>query len=762
MGDAIVRILALHPDVEITSRSDAPFGVLAASGSRACALDRNEQAALWHACGASPRTGDLAPSPPEVVERLAQRLLGEGLFDVTERPQSAIARDQHLALAEGVELTPAFYEVVDAREQTLHLISELGVMLFEACDGKRTITELSAVVQDKGFSIEASDVVKQVTQLQQANLVTKGFTPRRDGSMKIRVKAVIARAPGELGFLVSADEAEILQRFRATRAVQDLIAVQSSQQDRQWLMALLGKAATFGILLPSVADIAEGFENEFEQDNPTEITYAPTDDFADVAVPSRPQPSAMPASRATPPRMTPAPVRPTPVRPTPVPVHAPAGHVRQATVLGMPATVAPAAPVAPVTPVRRSAPIAAQMAPLSDPMPSAPAFPTPVGPAPVRPSSTFTAQGTPVRAAPAARPSSQFEPMIPTPVGPAPAPMDPRLASLQGLSLNKDSGDPTGTRTVPRSGGSSKLPWILLVLVVAGGGYYHFSTKGTNGAAKPAAGSGSDGSAGASTTRPAPPPGSVVLTASAYVAAKAPITLSSTTAGRVASMSVDAGDQVKKDQVVAKLDDRSVKARLRAAQAKAGAAARKLAGVKRLYRAQAKTMLDVSVAEGEATSASADVGLIKAELEDTKIKSPIDGTVLERLVQPGESLGATAGVMKIADLSKLVAEANINEGELKLVQMGQEAEIVVESSPGDPYKGIVREIAQQADRARGTVLVKIDVETDANRPLKPGMAVQVRFKAVAAPAPAPEAGSASAGSASSGSAAATPEAGSAK
>ena len=754
MGDAIVRILALHPDVEIHSRSDAPFGLLVTGGSRTCALDRNEQAALWHACGASPRAGDLPPSPPEVVERVAQRLVGDGLFDVTERQESSLARDQHLALAEGVELTPAFYEIVDGREQTLSLMSELGVVIFEACDGKRTITELNAVVQDKGFVVEASDVVKQVTQLQQANLVTKGFTPRRDGSMKVRVKAVVARAPGELGFLVSADEAEVLQRFRTTRAVQDLIAVQPSQQDRQWLMAFLGKAATFGILLPSVADIAEDFENEFEQDNPTEITYAPSDDFGEMPAPRRPTPQ--PPSRATPaPRMTPA-----PVRPASVPAHVAPAHVRQSTVLGMPVTVAPAAPAAPVVPVRRSAPIAAQMAPAPDPMPAAAMYPmpaTPVGPAPARPSSVFTAQGTPVRSAPAARPSSQFEQMAPMPMpvsmspGPAPAPMDPRLASLQGLSLNKDSGDPTGTRTVQRSGGSSKLPWILLVLVVAGGGYYHFSTKGKGDAPATSTGSGS-GSAGTSvTTRPTPAAGSIVLTASAYIAAKAPITLSSTTAGRVAKMSVDAGDQVKKDQVVAQLDERNVKARLRAAQAKAGAAARNLANVKRLYRAQAKTMLDVSVAEGEATNASADVGLIKTELEDTKIKSPLDGTVLERLVQPGESIGQTAGVMKIADLSKLVAEANINEGELKLVQMGQEAEIVVESTPGDPYKGVVREIAQQADRARGTVLVKIDIETDGTRPLKPGMAVQVRFKAVAAPAPA-----------ATGSAGAPPEAGSAK
>ena len=71
-----------------------------------------------------------------------------------------------------------------------------------------------------------------------------------------------------------------------------------------------------------------------------------------------------------------------------------------------------------------------------------------------------------------------------------------------------------------------------------------------------------------------------------------------------------------------------------------------------------------------------------------------------------------AAIVRIADLSALIAEVDIAEGELKNVQMGQEAEVTTESQRTRTYRGVVREIAEQADRARGTVLVKVDILPD--------------------------------------------------
>jgi HlyD family secretion protein len=173
-----------------------------------------------------------------------------------------------------------------------------------------------------------------------------------------------------------------------------------------------------------------------------------------------------------------------------------------------------------------------------------------------------------------------------------------------------------------------------------------------------------------------------------------------------------------------------------------------------LVRAQAATPADQERAVGAYEYASAEYGVARQKLDKTRIKSPINGTVLEVLAHAGESLtpgpSGSAAVLRIADLSLLIAEVDVAEAELKSVYVGQETEVTSEAQRGHTYKGVVREISEQADRARGTVLVKVDIvgeqtpddgtaptEGSAEPPkpetpakttgLKPGMAVQVRF-----------------------------------
>jgi RND family efflux transporter MFP subunit len=305
---------------------------------------------------------------------------------------------------------------------------------------------------------------------------------------------------------------------------------------------------------------------------------------------------------------------------------------------------------------------------------------------------------------------------------PTPPSVDPAtLASLAGLSLDKGAGVATRAR-----GGGSKLPWILLVAVVIGGATYHF--KGSSGPPAEARRGSSDGSneqnAQVKISQNA-------LLASGYIAARAPIVLSASSNGRIKEMLVDNGVHIKKGQLLAVLDDRAVKAELSLAGARLRDAQRQLQRTKMLVKAQAATPVELDRALGNVEVASAEMHVIQQRLEETRIRSPIDGTVLEVLVQPGEAISAAAaqtggGVLRIADLSALLAEINIGEAELKQVYLGQSCEILSEARRDVVYSGVVREIAEQADRARGTVMVKVDLE-NVDGALKPGMAVQVRL-----------------------------------
>jgi RND family efflux transporter MFP subunit len=89
--------------------------------------------------------------------------------------------------------------------------------------------------------------------------------------------------------------------------------------------------------------------------------------------------------------------------------------------------------------------------------------------------------------------------------------------------------------------------------------------------------------------------------------------------------------------------------------------------------------------------------------------------------------GSEQGVVKLTDLTKLIAEIDVNEAEVRHLSLGQAADVTPDAAPDKVYPGKVSEIAQEADRARGTVLVKVDVAVP-DRSLRPGNSVKATVK----------------------------------
>ena len=294
---------------------------------------------------------------------------------------------------------------------------------------------------------------------------------------------------------------------------------------------------------------------------------------------------------------------------------------------------------------------------------------------------------------------------------PAPQPnaeIQARLARLQVLSLERPAHTPTASSRPSRV--FVLLPWFLLGIVVSGGGFYHVQTvrdleqRATRAAAPQPA------------VAATPEPSAGVLLASGYIAAKAPITLSATASGRVKEVTVEVGDSIAKGQILARLADDAVRAELSLATARVRDASRLHGRTAMLVKAQAATRAELERSFGAVEVARAEMKVIEQKIDEMKVRSPINGTVLEVLARPGESLTAgqneSAAILRIADLSALIAEVDVAEAELKHVFVGQDAEITSEAQRGHTFKGVVREIAEQADRARGTVLVKVDVIID--------------------------------------------------
>src|SRR5205823_6514757 len=126
---------------------------------------------------------------------------------------------------------------------------------------------------------------------------------------------------------------------------------------------------------------------------------------------------------------------------------------------------------------------------------------------------------------------------------------------------------------------------------------------------------------------------------------------------------------------------------------------------------QAATSADLDRVAGDAEVARASLIPLADRIAQSKIVSPVDGTVLEVLAHPGEILVGNAGVVKVADLRDIVAEIDVNEADIVSVHRKQAVALTSDAFPDKSYRGTVLEIASQADRARGTVLVKAEIKS---------------------------------------------------
>ncbi|HEX2228214.1 MAG TPA: efflux RND transporter periplasmic adaptor subunit [Candidatus Binatia bacterium] len=238
-----------------------------------------------------------------------------------------------------------------------------------------------------------------------------------------------------------------------------------------------------------------------------------------------------------------------------------------------------------------------------------------------------------------------------------------------------------------------------------------------------------------------------VLTASGYVVARRQAAVASKGTGRLVYLGVDEGDQVKKGEVIARLENADVLASLRRARADLAVAEAELKDARESLKRQKLLLERALVAQAEYDAAEARYKKVMATIdaarfavreaevavENTNIVAPFDGTVLRKNADIGEIVAPLAGaessraaVVTIADMSSLEVDADVAEANITRVNIGQPCEIRLDAYPDQAYQGKVSTIVPTADRAKATVLVKIRFESYDRRVL-PEMSAKVSF-----------------------------------
>jgi cobalt-zinc-cadmium efflux system membrane fusion protein len=216
--------------------------------------------------------------------------------------------------------------------------------------------------------------------------------------------------------------------------------------------------------------------------------------------------------------------------------------------------------------------------------------------------------------------------------------------------------------------------------------------------------------------------------------------IGSPVSGRVLLLHVQPGDKVKKGQPLVTLASPEVEAaRAEAIQATSDqqVATRALERAQRLFADGAVPKKDLQQAEEDLVKARSNTDRTTSRLQllgvprDTfsanyVIRAPIDGTVVERLVSPGQEVRGDTGapLLTVAELKTLWVLVDLYERDLSRAKIGGLAEVHVSAYPADTFKGTVTHIGEVVDPTSRTVKVRLSVDNKDGR-LKPEMFARV-------------------------------------
>jgi RND family efflux transporter MFP subunit len=242
--------------------------------------------------------------------------------------------------------------------------------------------------------------------------------------------------------------------------------------------------------------------------------------------------------------------------------------------------------------------------------------------------------------------------------------------------------------------------------------------------------------------------GAPAITANGYVVARTKASVAAKVAGRLAYLGVSEGSHVRKGEIIARIEGADIAAALESARASAGQAKAEYAQAQSdLVRATALESRGVistvelenartkaNALQAAERAASANVRLAAAQLENTNVRAPFDGTVLRKdaevgeIVSPSSAGGALSrtAIVTMADLSTLEVEVDVNEAYIARITNGQSARITLDAYPDTSFAASVRQVVPTADRQKATVLVKVAID-DKDPRILPEMGARVDF-----------------------------------
>ena len=234
------------------------------------------------------------------------------------------------------------------------------------------------------------------------------------------------------------------------------------------------------------------------------------------------------------------------------------------------------------------------------------------------------------------------------------------------------------------------------------------------------------------------------ITATGTIEPVTSVTVGTQVSGIVSKLYVDYNSEVKKGQVIAELDKTNLISELNTAKANLSSAQSTLA-YEQANHQRYKTLYDKGLvsadeyesarlsflkARDQVTASSQSVQKAQTNLGYATITSPIDGVVLSKSVEEGQTVAAsfnTPELFTIAqDLTNMRVIADIDEADIGGVSEGQRVSFTVDAFPDDQFEGKVTQVRQQATTESNVVTYEVVISAPNNDlKLKPGLTANV-------------------------------------
>lgn len=196
-------------------------------------------------------------------------------------------------------------------------------------------------------------------------------------------------------------------------------------------------------------------------------------------------------------------------------------------------------------------------------------------------------------------------------------------------------------------------------------------------------------------------------------------------AARLIELHVDEGTSVKKDQLLARLEDEDLRQKIRELQAHESFARQDFKRKQTLLQQRTITKTDYDRAEAEWKAAEAALARASAESDFMKLVAPADGRIIRRDGEIGQLIPANQPIFWLSCFTQLRISAEVDEEDIALVQPQQKVLIRADAFPDQIYKGVVQSITPKGDPVARSYRVRIGFSEET--PLMIGMTAETNI-----------------------------------